>query len=42
MAKKYFGYIVGAVLVLAGIWFAITFNSLVKKDELVLKQWNEV
>ena len=42
MAKKYFGYIVGAALVLAGIWFAITFNSLVKKDELVLKQWNEV
>lgn len=42
MGKKYVGYIVGAVLVLAGIWFAITYNSLVKKDELVLKQWNEV
>jgi len=42
MGKKYLGYIIGAVLVLAGIWFAITFNSLVKKDELVLKQFNEV
>ncbi len=43
MAKKsYSGYIIGAVLVVVGIWLITTYNGLVKKDERVKQQWNEV
>jgi LemA protein len=40
--KKYSGYIFGAVLILLGIFLIVTFNGLVKKDERVKLQWNEV
>lgn len=40
--KSYSGYIIGAVLVVMGIWLITTYNSLVKKDEKVKLQWNEV
>ena len=40
--KSYGGYIVAAVLALIAIYTIVTFNSLVKKEELVKKQWNEV
>ncbi len=41
-SKRYSGYIVGAVIILLGIYLAVTYNSLVKKDEKVKLQWNEV
>jgi len=40
--KNYSGYIVGGILVVVGIWLITTFNVLVKKDEKVKLQWNEV
>jgi LemA protein len=40
--KRYSGYIIGALLVVIGIWLITTFNVLVKKDEKVKLQWNEV
>jgi len=40
--KKYSGYIIGGILVVVGIWLITTFNVLVKKDEKVKLQWNEV
>ncbi len=40
--KRYTGYIVGAVLVLLGIYIIVTYNSLVKKEEKVKQQWSEV
>jgi LemA protein len=40
--KNYSGYIIGALLVVVGIWLITTFNVLVKKDEKVKLQWNEV
>lgn len=40
--KRYTGYIAGAVLVLLGIIIIVTYNSLVKKEEVVKKQWSEV
>jgi LemA protein len=40
--KRYSGYIVGAVLVLLGIFIITTYNGLVKKEEKVSQQWNEV
>ena len=33
--KRYTGYIVGAVLILLGIYIIVTYNSLVKKEEKV-------
>jgi LemA protein len=36
------GYIVGAVLILLGVFIMLTYNSLVKKEEKVKLQWNEV
>jgi hypothetical protein len=33
--KNYSGYIIGAVLVVVGIWLITTYNGLVKKDEKV-------
>lgn len=40
--KSYSGYIIGAILILLSIYFIVTYNSLVKKDEKVKLQWNEV
>ncbi len=40
--KRYAGYIVGAVVILLGIYIIVTYNSLVKKEERVKKQWAEV
>lgn len=40
--KNYSGYIIGGILVVVGIWLITTFNVLVKKDEKVKLQWNEV
>jgi len=33
---------IGGIILLIGAWVAVTFNSLVKKDEKVKLQWNEV
>ncbi len=40
--KSYSGYIIGGILVVVGIWLITTYNGLVKKDEKVQFQWNEV
>jgi len=40
--KKLSGYIIGGILVVVGIWLIATYNALVKKDEKVKLQWNEV
>lgn len=40
--KKYSGYFIGGILVVIGIWLITTFNALVKKEEKVKLQWNEV
>lgn len=40
--KNYSGYIIGGILVVAGIWLITTYNALIKKDEKVKLQWNEV
>lgn len=40
--KSFSGYIVAAVLVIAALYTIVTYNNLVKKEELVKKQWNEV
>lgn len=40
--KNYSGYIIGGILVMMGIWLITTFNALVKKEEKVKLQWNEV
>ena len=40
--KRYSGYIVGAVIVLLGIFIITNYNGLVKKEEKVKQQWNEV
>lgn len=37
--KRYSGYIVGAVLLLIGIYLVVTFNGLVKKEEKYKLQW---
>ncbi len=43
MAKKRSSLlIVGGIILLLLIWVMVTFNSLVKKDEKVTFQWNEV
>lgn len=42
MKKNYTGYIIVGILVVAGIWLVTTYNALVKKDEKVKLQWNEV
>ena len=36
------GYIIGAVVIIIGIFFIINYNGLVKKEEQVKLQWNEV
>lgn len=40
--KRYAGYIAGGILVLLGIITMVTYNSLVKKEEVIKKQWSEV
>ena len=40
--NRYSGYIIGAVLVLLAIFVITTYNGLVKKEEKVKLQWNEV
>lgn len=40
--KKYTGLIVGALVIFLGIYLVVTYNSLVKKEERVKKQWAEV
>ena len=40
--RSYSGYIIVGILVVLGIWLITTFNALVKKDEKVKLQWNEV
>lgn len=41
--KKFTGYIVGgAILLILIIWVVTTYNSLVKKQEEVKKQWSEI
>jgi LemA protein len=40
--KRYSGYIIGGIVVLIGIYIIATYNSLVKKEEKVKQQWNEV
>jgi len=40
--KRGSGYIIGAIVIIIGIFMTITYNSLVQKEELVKLQWNEV
>ena len=40
--KRYGGYIIAAVLSILVLYAIVTYNGLVKKEELVKKQWNEV
>lgn len=40
--KRFTGLIVGGIIVLLGIYLFTTYNSLVKKEEKVKKQWAEV
>lgn len=40
--KRYAGYIAGGIFVLLGIIIMVTYNSLVKKEEVIKKQWGEV
>lgn len=42
MPKRSAGYIIGALLVIAGIYLVTVYNGLVRKEETVNKQWNEV
>jgi LemA protein len=40
--KRSSGYIIGGILILLGIFLVVTYNGLVKKEEQVKLQWNEV
>ena len=40
--KSYTGYIIGGILAILVIYTIVTFNGLVKKEEKVKLQWNEV
>ena len=40
--KRWSGYIIGGILILLGIFLMVTYNSLIKKEEQVKLQWNEV
>lgn len=42
MQGKKLVYIIGAILAVVAIFLIISYNGLVKKDELVKLQWNEV
>lgn len=40
--KSYSGYIIGGIVIILGIFLIVTYNGLVKKQEKVKLQWNEV
>ena len=40
--KRNSGYIIGGIIILLGIFLIVTYNSLVKKEEKVKLNWNEV
>lgn len=40
--KRYSGYIIGAIIIFIGIFLMVNYNALVKKEEQVKLQWNEV
>lgn len=40
--KRYSGYLIGAVIVLLGLYIIAAYNSLVKKEEKVQQMWSEV
>ena len=40
--RRYSGFIIGGLLVILGIFLIVTYNGLVKKEEEVKLQWNEV
>ena len=40
--KRSSGLIIGAIVIIIAIFFIVTYNSLVKKEEMVKLQWNEV
>ena len=40
--KRNSGYIIGGIILIIGIFLMITYNGLVKKEERVKLQWNEV
>ncbi|MFT3903941.1 MAG: LemA family protein [Niabella sp.] len=40
--KRFAGYLVGAAVVLLGLYIMIAYNSLVKKEEKVQQTWSEV
>jgi LemA protein len=41
-SKRSSGYIIGGIVILLGIFLIVTYNRLVKKEEQVKLQWNEV
>jgi len=40
--KKYSIFIAGGILLIVAIFFIVSYNSLVKKEEKVKLQWNEM
>ena len=40
--KRWSGYLIGGIVIIIGIFLMVTYNSLVKKEEKVKLQWNEV
>lgn len=40
--KRFSGYIIGAIIIIIGLFLMVNYNLLVKKEELVKLQWNEV
>lgn len=40
--KRYSGYLIGAAIVLIGLYIITAYNSLVKKEEAVNRTWSEV
>lgn len=40
--KRWSGYLIGGIVILLCIFLMVTYNSLVKKEEQVKLQWNEV
>lgn len=40
--KRYLGYLVGAAIVLLGLYVMVAYNSLVKKENEVNRTWSEV
>jgi LemA protein len=39
---KRYTYIIGGILIVIAVFFIVTYNSLIKKEETVKKQWSEV